>query len=186
MQNLYPYGCLSKRKSQQSKPKVNYKITDSFISVNQYLLIHELITYKTVANSTRREFSKRFRQALNEAGHKETQLLELGGIFEVSGQAVRKWLNAEAIPNSSRAPDVALKLGVRRAWLLDGEPPMRSIQLEVREKSANYSGSSSTENFSISGEEYRLLSNYRKLPVNLQKVIDSLLKGINTEKKSEK
>ncbi len=139
-----------------------------------------------MANLIRREFSKRFRQALTEAGHNETQLHELGSLFEVSGQAVRKWMNGEAIPTSTHAPEIALKLGVRRAWLLDGEPPMRSIQLEVREQAANYSEINSEQNFSISGDEYRLLCNYRNLPTNLRKTVDSLLKGINTEFKSDK
>ncbi len=138
-----------------------------------------------MANSTRREFSKRFRQALNEAGHKETQLQELGGLFEVSGQAVRKWLNGEAIPNSSRAPDIALKLGVRRAWLLDGETPMRAVQMEVREGGGQYLESGKTQNFSISADEFRLLNNYRNLPLSLQKTVDALLNGIHKEFKAD-
>lgn len=138
-----------------------------------------------MANSTRREFSKRFRQALNEAGHKETQLHELGGLFEVSGQAVRKWLNGEAIPNSSRAPDIALKLGVRRAWLLDGEQPMRSVQMEVREDAGHYSELGRAQNFSISADEFKLLSNYRNLPLSLQKSVDALLNGIHKEYKAD-
>ena len=132
-------------------------------------------------NSIRREFSKRFRQALNEAGHKETQLRELGSLFEVSGQAVRKWMNGDAIPSSTRAPEIALKLGVRRAWLLDGESPMRAIQLQVREMSASYSEKYAEQNLTISGEEYRLLCNYRDLPASLKITVDNLLKGINTE-----
>ena len=138
-----------------------------------------------MANSTRREFSKRFRQALNEAGHKETQLQELGGLFEVSGQAVRKWLNGEAIPSSSRAPDIALKLGVRRAWLLDGEAPMLALQMEVRETDGHYAEHTTAPNFSISADEFRLLNNYRKLPLNLQKTVDALLNGIHKEFKAD-
>ena len=129
-----------------------------------------------MANSTRREFSKRFRQALNEAGHKETQLQELGGLFEVSGQAVRKWLNGEAIPSSSRAPDIALKLGVRRAW---------ALQMEVRETDGHYAEHTTAPNFSISADEFRLLNNYRKLPLNLQKTVDALLNGIHKEFKAD-
>lgn len=133
-----------------------------------------------MANSIRREFSKRFREALNEAGHKETQLNELGRLFNVSGQAVRKWLDGDAIPNSTRAPGIAAKLGVRRAWLLDGELPMRSIQLEVKEKAAAYNRAGSSEALSISSDEYRLLDNYRKLPRNLQKTVSALLTSINS------
>jgi phage repressor protein C with HTH and peptisase S24 domain len=132
-----------------------------------------------VQYSVRREFSKRFREALNQAGHKETQLNELGEFFNVSGQAVRKWLDGDAIPSSTRAPKIATMLGVRRAWLLDGELPMRSIQLEVKEKTASYKKGGS-EGLSISAEEYQLLSNYRKLPRQLQKAVDTLLSNIDS------
>ena len=130
--------------------------------------------------STRKEFSRRFRQALNEAGYKKTQLKELGSLFEVSSQAVRKWLNGDALPSSSRAPQIAMKLGVRRAWLLDGEPPIRSIELKVNESNAAYTNKPDPEALTISDREYRLLCNYRSLPIELQKTIDTLLREINS------
>ncbi|MAM71196.1 MAG: hypothetical protein CMP91_08660 [Gammaproteobacteria bacterium] len=130
--------------------------------------------------STRKEFSRRFRQALNEAGYKKTQLKELGSLFEVSSQAVRKWLNGDALPSSSRAPQIAMKLGVRRAWLLDGEPPIRSIGLKVNESNAAYTNNPDPEALTISDREYRLLCNYRSLPIELQKTIDTLLREINS------
>ena len=130
--------------------------------------------------STRKEFSRRFRQALNEAGYKKTQLKELGSLFEVSSQAVRKWLNGDALPSSSRAPQIAMKLGVRRAWLLDGEPPIRSIGLKVNESNAAYTNKPDPEALTISDREYRLLCNYRSLPIELQKTIDTLLREINS------
>ena len=130
--------------------------------------------------STRKEFSRRFRQALNEAGYKKTQLKELGSLFEVSSQAVRKWLNGDALPSSSRAPQIAMKLGVRRAWLLDGEPPIRSIELKVNESNAAYTNNPDPEALTISDREYRLLCNYRSLPIELQKTIDTLLREINS------
>jgi len=130
--------------------------------------------------STRKEFSRRFRQALNEAGYKKSQLKELGSLFEVSSQAVRKWLNGDALPSSSRAPQIAMKLGVRRAWLLDGEPPIRSIGLKVNESNAAYTNNPDPEALTISDREYRLLCNYRSLPIELQKTIDTLLREINS------
>jgi len=130
--------------------------------------------------STRKEFSRRFRQALNEAGYKKSQLKELGSLFEVSSQAVRKWLNGDALPSSSRAPQIAMKLGVRRAWLLDGEPPIRSIELKVNESNAAYTNKPDPEALTISDREYRLLCNYRSLPIELQKTIDTLLREINS------
>lgn len=133
-----------------------------------------------MSDKNRADFSKRFRQALNEAGHKKTRLQDLGAIFDVSSQAVRKWLNCEALPNSSRAPLIALKLGVRRAWLLDGELPMRSIQLQVKESSAAYKGDNS-QSLTISADEFQLLSNYRNLSKSLQKSLHKLLSDINAD-----
>ena len=117
---------------------------------------------------------------MNEAGYKKSQLKELGSLFEVSSQAVRKWLNGDALPSSSRAPQIAMKLGVRRAWLLDGEPPIRSIELKVNESNAAYTNKPDPEALTISDREYRLLCNYRSLPIELQKTIDTLLREINS------
>jgi len=140
-----------------------------------------------VTNSMRQGFSTRLRKALNEAGYTDSQLKEQAELFAVSAQAVRKWLNAEAVPNSSRAPEIALKLGVRRAWLLDGELPMRSVQLDVKEKTGKYTESAGNE-LSISADEFRLVKNFRKLPRNLQSSFSATLDGISKEldKKSGK
>lgn len=134
-------------------------------------------------DNNRADFSKRFRQALNEAGHKKTRLQDLGALFEVSSQAVRKWLNGEALPNSSRAPLIATKLGVRRAWLLDGELPMRSIQLQVKESQASYGRAKQSQALTISADEFQLLSNYRSLSKSLQKSLHKLLSDINSDTK---
>ncbi len=93
-------------------------------------------------------------------------------MFGVSPQAVRKWLEGEAMPVSSRAPMIAERLGVRRAWLLDNELPMRAIQTDMAELASGYV--SQGDGLSISGEEFRLLSHYRKLPRNLQEALGLL------------
>lgn len=138
-----------------------------------------------VTNSARAAFSARFREALIEAGYEVAHYAELGALFGVTGQAVRKWLNEEAIPNSSRAAGVAETLGVRRSWLLDGELPMRPVHTDISETASPYKTKASpgkpATGLSISGEEFRLLQNYRSLPKPLRETVETMLQTINQE-----
>lgn len=118
------------------------------------------------------EFAERFRLALDEAGYKSYTLKKLAAMFRVTPQAVRKWKEGEAMPVSSRAPLVAEVLGVRRAWLLDNELPMRALSTDMAELPSDYAAKSDA--ISISGTEFRLLANYRKLPRDLQDSLAAL------------
>lgn len=121
-------------------------------------------------------FAARLQLALEEAGFGKSQLSEVAKGFGVSSTAVRKWLDGEAMPVSKRAPGIAAVLGVRRAWLLDGELPMRPrpVSLE-RTAEAGKAYSSDDAALSISGDEFRLLSHYRKLPRPVQRAFGKLL-----------
>jgi hypothetical protein len=125
------------------------------------------------------EFAARLKLALDEAGVGKCQLKELGAMFKVTPQAFRKWLDGEAMPVSKRAPEVARLLGVRRAWLLDGELPMRPVSAEMAESGKDYS--TRDELLSISGEEFKLLRNYRKLPRNLQTLVGAIVETTGSE-----
>lgn len=127
------------------------------------------------------EFAARLKLALDEAGIGKYQLKELGAMFKVTPQAFKKWLDGEAMPVSKRAPEVARLLGVRRAWLLDGELPMRPLSAETAELGKDYS--TEHEVLSISGDEFKLLSNYRKLPRNLQNLLGELVETTQSELK---
>jgi transcriptional regulator with XRE-family HTH domain len=129
-----------------------------------------------VSRSVHEGFAKRFKQALEEAGLDNRTKKELGEAFSVSAQAVQKWLNGEAIPTAERAPRVAGILGVRRAWLLDDEQPMRAFRGDVTEQVPGYE---SKHGLSLSGDEFKLLNLYRKLPRQLQQDVTSLLAGIS-------
>jgi transcriptional regulator with XRE-family HTH domain len=118
------------------------------------------------------EFAERFRLALDEAGYRNYTLKKLATMFRVTPQAVRKWKEGESMPVSSRAPRVAELLGVRRAWLLDNELPMRAINTDMAELPSAYAAQG--DGISISGPEFRLLANYRKLPRDLQDALDAL------------
>ncbi|MEY4641377.1 MAG: hypothetical protein RLZZ227_1371 [Pseudomonadota bacterium] len=135
-----------------------------------------------MSRNVREGFAERFRLALNEAGHRESPGKELAALFGVTAQAVRKWREGEAIPTSEHAPHVAEKLGVRRAWLLDGELPMRPRSFSMAEKSSTYTA----EDFSVSKEEFKLLSDYRSLPHDLRVALEQFVEAMKREIKRGK
>jgi hypothetical protein len=125
-----------------------------------------------------REFSARFRKALELRGYSPSQQKLLGKLFGVSGTAVRKWADAQAMPTSTRMPYVAEKLGVRRAWLQDGEEPMIPELARVSEPRGRRK---SSEEIELTKDEAAVVYDYRLLPGNQKKLIKEL---ISTFKKS--
>ncbi len=117
-------------------------------------------------NMVRKSFSNRFCDALVEAGYSTNQLKELQELFAVSGQAIRKWITGQSLPTSARMPQIAELLGVRRAWLQDGEPPMRPLVSGVSEQGGTYSNEDN-----ISSQEMKLILSYRGLDHKQRKVI---------------
>ncbi len=82
----------------------------------------------TMRYDEKQRFSDRLNQALDEAGvppkGKGRQQIA-GRMFGVSQRGARKWLEAEAIPDTHKLPAIAAKLGIRAEWLLSGTGPMR-------------------------------------------------------------
>lgn len=113
-------------------------------------------------------FAARFRKALKELGYSYNEQKKMERLFGVSGQAVRKWAEGQAMPTSSRMPLVAEILGVRRSWLEDGEEPMYPVV-----------AATSHEAFSMSSKEVELVQEYRKLPPKAQKMVQELLSFLN-------
>jgi hypothetical protein len=126
----------------------------------------EVVPYPTGMTSDnkdhyRQAFAARFAKALAELGHSATEQKALQRLFGVSGQAVRKWAEGLALPTPSRLPQVAKVLGVRRAWLQDGEEPMRELVGKIAERH----GKSATKRkeITVTSEEYSLVRMYRSL-----------------------
>ena len=114
-------------------------------------------------------FSSRLCQALNEAGYKINEQSKLGNLFGVSGQAVRKWIQSESMPSSSRVNLIADILDVRSSWLMYGEEPMRDgLKAIVSEPDQHYS-------IEISQREQRMIQNLRELPKSTRDAIDALI-----------
>lgn len=128
-----------------------------------------------MSRSVHEGFTERFQQALEEAGLASKTQKELGRLFGVSGQAVKKWQSGESIPTAERAPLIARLLNVRRAWLLDNELPMRTLDSAITETGKGYGA---TPELQLSWEEHQLLSQFRQLPKKLQKDWLRLLEGL--------
>jgi transcriptional regulator with XRE-family HTH domain len=133
-----------------------------------------------MAKSVREEFAERLKLALDEAGYRDSRLKELGSLFSVTPQAVRKWLHGEAMPTAEHAPLVAERLGVRRAWLLDNELPMRPSLVDMAEHGSRYAASE-PEALELSKEEFRLLTAYRSLPRSLRAVVEQVAETMSQE-----
>lgn len=82
-------------------------------------------------DDVRQAFASRFRLALAELGYSASEQKVMRRLFGVSAQAVRKWAEAQALPTTARMTQVASVLGVRRAWLQDGEEPMRPALVKL-------------------------------------------------------
>ncbi len=86
------------------------------------------------------------------------------------------------MPTAEHAPLVAEKPGVRRAWLIDNELPMRPNVLSLAEKGSGYT----SDDLSISREEFKLLSDYRSLPHNLRVLLEQFAETMKRELKRSK
>lgn len=118
--------------------------------------------------ATKQAFARRFCAALKQLGYFVNQQTEIGELFGVSGQAVRRWADGVGMPATSRMNHVADILGVRRAWLQDGEEPMRPVVgTPVHE-------GKEVESMPISDDEIDLLLAYRQLTPQQRKVLRSI------------
>lgn len=120
------------------------------------------------------EFAARFCKALKAIGYLPHQQGALGTLFGVSGQAVRRWAEGLAMPTPSRMPHVASVLGVRRAWLQDGEDPMLPTSAHVSEP-LDRGRKGRPDNFAISNDEAKLVTDYRLLSPAQKKALRELI-----------
>ncbi len=120
-------------------------------------------------DKVRQAFAARFRAALAELGYSPQEQARLQRLFGVSGQAVRKWAEGLSMPSSSRMPQVAAILGVRRAWLQDGEEPMRPTLGAYSVAEAG---------IALSEAEVRLLSRFRSLDVEKQAAVSLIVAAL--------
>lgn len=75
----------------------------------------------------KRRFARRLSEALAAAGipDERGRKVTTAKLIGVTAEAVRKWLDAETMPETKRIPGMARMLGVNGEWLLTGTGPMR-------------------------------------------------------------
>ncbi len=124
----------------------------------------------------RQAFAARFQQALAKLGYNASEQKKMRRLFGVSAQAVRKWADAQALPTNARMPQVAEVLGVRRAWLQDGEEPMYPVLLKVKDGSPVYTKDDKKDaDMSISVAELKHLHLFKKLSVKQRDSVQQLM-----------
>ncbi len=128
--------------------------------------------------TVRLEFAARFRSALAELGISPTEQTRLQRLFGVTGQAVRKWAEGASMPTAARMPRVAERLGVRRAWLQDGDGPMRPGNGHANDNGDKPVG----EGIQLHPEEVRLITRYRLLATDERTALDVVLAAMADSK----
>lgn len=76
-----------------------------------------------IVDDTRRDFSKRLNQALDNIGYPPKgsgRQVQLAKDFSVSQKGARKWLEGESMPSMTRLSELASRLGVSTEWLMSG------------------------------------------------------------------
>lgn len=129
-------------------------------------------------DQVRQAFAARFREALAAMGYSINQQKAMRQLFGVSPQAVRKWAEGQSLPSATRMPEVASVLGVRRAWLQDGEGPINVSKAYVKESKSEYG---TTDALPITGKELELLQLYRQLSLQQRKLIQQLMKQLSQQ-----
>jgi transcriptional regulator with XRE-family HTH domain len=134
-------------------------------------------TVAAMANSDGREaFSKRLRQALQQGGVGVDSPTHLAHEFNdhypgkrVTQQAVRKWLNGEAIPAHDKIMAFADWLEVGAEWLEYGKGSASAPAPAMQQAAPVYRSS-------LSDEE--LLKRYRKLNHSQQRAVAEIISGL--------
>lgn len=130
-------------------------------------------------DQVRQAFAARFRKALADLGYTASEQKAMRKLFGVSAQAVHKWAEGQSMPSTVRMPSVAAALGVRRAWLQDGEEPINPNKVQVEEEKNSYGND---DTLYISQEEFDLLQRYRQLSPQQQILIQQLLAQLTKPK----
>lgn len=90
----------------------------------------ELMTIKT--DRVKEEFAKRLHDAMDKKGYPvRGRARVLSKEFQISDKGAGKWLNGDAIPETSKIPVLASFLGVNAEWLLNGNTPEFTPNIET-------------------------------------------------------
>ena len=110
-----------------------------------------------------------------ELGVSPNEQTRLQKLFGVSGQAVRKWAEGWP-PHDGTYAGGGQNLGVRRAWLQDGEEPMRPLAVGSADETGLYQ--KGRQEMGLSGDEARLLAVYRTLTPELRNALKTVITSL--------
>jgi transcriptional regulator with XRE-family HTH domain len=83
---------------------------------------------KNELEKVKEEFAGRLNLAMDEKGYPvRGRARVLSKEFSVSDKGAGKWINGEAIPETSKIPLIAAFLGINTEWLLSGVGEMRPL-----------------------------------------------------------
>ena len=131
-----------------------------------------------MANShVRDEFSKRLREAFQRGGVNIDSPTRLAGDFsdrysgnKVSQQAVRKWLNGEAIPSQEKIQVLAAWLGVGTEWLRYGKGGATAPVTQQASPA-----------YRIALSDQELVKRFRKLSYRQQQAVSEIIIALATK-----
>ncbi|MDC4671106.1 helix-turn-helix domain-containing protein, partial [Acinetobacter baumannii] len=89
----------------------------------------------TQVDKIKEEFAKRLKQAMDSKNYPlRGRARILSKEFDISDKAASKWLNGEAIPETSKIPILARFLDTTSEWLLSGEMPAKDETTYLNER----------------------------------------------------
>lgn len=105
------------------------------ITFNIELIVHKVDCMNTQVDKIKEEFAKRLKQAMDSKNYPlRGRARILSKEFDISDKAASKWLNGEAIPETSKIPILARFLDTTSEWLLSGEMPAKDETTYLNER----------------------------------------------------
>ena len=97
-------------------------------------MVHKDDQMTKQTDKVKEEFTKRLHEAMDKKGYPvRGRARVLSKEFQISDKGASKWLNGDAIPETSKIPLLASFLGVNAEWLLNGNNfNSVSIKEEIR------------------------------------------------------
>lgn len=96
-------------------------------------------------DKVKEEFSKRLHMAMDNAGYPvRGRARVLSKHFSVSDKGAGKWLNADAIPETSKIPLIAEFLKVNSEWLISGAGQMNLHSTQISKHESKYDNNITT------------------------------------------
>ena len=109
-------------------------------------------------DKVKEDFSKRLHNAMDAAGYPvRGRARVLSKQFSISDKGAGKWLNADAIPETSKIPLIANFLKINSEWLISGVGEMSSQNLRSSSKNVLHDNNIS-ESFPIAGRLIPVIS----------------------------